>query len=110
MLGKRKLNPLELSNRFMQKLDTEEKQSSFAKKMGLVTFVVGIVQGVTAFAIGKAHSMAFYALAIGFTLFSIASVSIKLKGKVNAFPIIKFVFYVAILVVLLLPSVRVLFD
>ncbi len=109
MFGKRKLNPLELSNRFMQKLDTEEKQQKFARKMGFVTFIVGIVQGATAFAIWQADSVAFYALALGFTLFSIASVSIKLKGKMNAFPIIKFIFYVAILIVLLLPSVRAMF-
>ena len=51
--GKRQLNPLELSENTVSKLDTEEKKTAFAKKMGVVTFIVGIVQGITAFAILK---------------------------------------------------------
>ena len=77
--------------------------------MGWVTFVVGIVQGLTAFAIFKGHSIALYIIAVGFTIFSICSVSVKLKGKINAFPIIKFVFYIIILIILLLNTSRGLF-
>ena len=99
--GKRKLNPLELSEKTVSKLDTEEKKTAFAKKMGVVTFIVGIVQGITAFAILKGGSLALYTIAVGFTLFSIASVAVKLKGKINAFPILKAVCYVTILVVLI---------
>jgi hypothetical protein len=77
--------------------------------MGWVTFVVGIVQGITAFAIFKGHSIALYIIAVGFTIFSICSVSVKLKGKINAFPIIKSVFYIIILIILLLNTSRGLF-
>ncbi len=109
MTGKKELNPIELSDSFMQRLSDEEKKKAFTKKMGLVTFIVGVAQGITSFAILKAGTKAFYGIALGFTIFSIASVSVKLKGKVNAFPIIKFVFYMAILVILLLARTRALF-
>ena len=100
-LGKRQLNPLELSDKTVAKLNTEEKKAAFARKMGVVTFVVGIVQGITAYAILKGGSVTNYIIAVGFTLFSIASVSVKLKGKINAFPILKAVCYVSILIILL---------
>ena len=80
--GKKQLNPLELSDRFMEKLSDPGKLQKFTVKMGWVTFVVGIVQGITAFAIFRGHSIVLYLIAVGFTLFSIASVSVKLKGNV----------------------------
>lgn len=109
MSGKKKLNPLELSEKFVKKLKDSNKMDKFTRTMGLVTFIVGIVQGLTAFALFKGHSPILYFIALGFTIFSIISVSVKLKGKINAFPIIKFVFYVAILIILLLNSTRILF-
>ena len=109
MTGRRELNPLELSDKTMERLQDPEECKAFAKKMGLVTFVVGIVQGMTSYAILKGGSPALYGLAVGFTLFSIASVLFKLKGKINAFPLMKLVFYVAILVVLCLGGTRALF-
>ena len=38
MSGKRKLNPLELSDSFVKKLDTDDKLNKFTVKMGFVTF------------------------------------------------------------------------
>ncbi len=104
--GKRKLNPLELSDSFVERISDMD---AFAKKMGFVTFVVGIVQGITAYSIFKAGSVLNYWIALGFTLFSIASVGFKLKGKLNAFPLLKLAAYLAILVVLFLPSTQSLF-
>ena len=109
MSGKRKLNPLELSDDFVKKLSDEDKLIQFGKKMGLVTFIVGIVQGLTAFSILKAGRPVYYWIALGFTIFSIASVGFKLKGKINAFPILKLIAYLSILIVLLLGSTRGLF-
>ena len=109
MSGRRALNPLELSDAFVAKLTTEEKKRTFAKRMGLVTFVVGIVQGLTAFSLFRADSPALYWIALGFTLFSIASVAFKLKGKVSAFPLVKLAAYLAILAVLLLGGTRAAF-
>ena len=106
MSGKRELNPLELSDRFVAKLDTQEKRNAFTRKMGLVTFLVGIVQGLTAYALFFGTSPFAYALALGFTLFSIASASFKLKGKINAFPIMKLFFYTLILIILVLETSR----
>lgn len=54
MSGKRELNPLELSDNFMQRLSDHKKRKKFARFMGFVTFVVGIVQGITSFSIFKA--------------------------------------------------------
>ena len=107
--GRRQLNPLELSDAFMSRLSDAEKRRRFTVKMGWVTFVVGLVQGLTAWAFFTRGGIAAYALALGFTLFSIASVAWKLKGKINAFPVLKCVAYVAILVVLLLPAARAAF-
>jgi len=104
--GRRKLNPLELSNKFMEKLSDEEKLKKFTIKMGWVTFIVGIVQGLTALAIFKGYNVFLNIFAIGFTIFSICSVIFKLKGKINLFPIIKLVFYIIILVILLLAGIN----
>ena len=49
-----------------------------------------------------AGGAAMYAIAVGFTVFSICSVAFKLKGKINLFPVLKCIAYVAILVVLLM--------
>ena len=108
--GRRELNPLELSDSFVRRLRKKPgSMQRFARLMGAVTFVVGIVQGATAYAILKGGGVGLYALALGFTLFSICSVGFKLKGKINAFPLLKLVAYLAILVVLLLGSSRALF-
>ena len=107
--GRRELNPLELSDKFMSRFDTPDKLKRFAVKMGWVTFVVGIVQGITSFAFIKAGSPALYWIALGFTIFSIGSVAFKLKGKISAFPVLKCIAYVATLIILLLGSTRVLF-
>ena len=93
--GVRELNPLELSDSFV---DGIEDLSSFARKMGVVTFVVGIVQGLSAAAIWKRR---FYFLPFGFTIFSIASVVVKLTGKINAFPLTKLIAYLIVLGILI---------
>lgn len=77
--------------------------------MGFVTFIVGIVQGVTAYAILEGEGLVFFWIALGFTVFSICSVVFKLKGKINFFPLMKLVVYAAILMVLLLPGTKTLF-
>ena len=107
--GRRELNPLELPDSFVEGLSDPVKRASFTKRMGLLTFVVGIVQGLTSYAILRAGSPVCYGIALGFTLFSICSVGFKLKGKINAFPLMKLAFYLAILAVLLLGSSRALF-
>ena len=107
--GKRELNPLELSDTFMEKYKDPEKRKRFAVKMGWVTFVVGIVQGMTSWAVFQRNSPLGYWFALGFTLFSIASVAYKLKGKINAFPVLKCIAYTAILILLLYGGTRALF-
>ena len=109
MSGKKELNPLELSDSFVEKLSDPEKRLAFTRKMGLVTFIVGIVQGLTSLSIWKGHSPVYYWIAVGFTVFSICSVSYKLKGKINAFPLLKLAAYLAILVIMLLPGSLALF-
>ena len=104
--GKRTLNPLELSDKFIEKLSEKEKLKDFTIKMGWVTFVVGILQGLSALAIFKGYNVLLNLYAIGFTIFSICSVLFKLRGKINAFPLIKLIFYVVILIILLLNGVN----
>ena len=100
--GKKKLNPLELSDKFMSRYEDPDKLKKFTVKMGWVTFVVGIVQGITAFSMICIYYPVCFWIALGFTIFSICSVAFKLKGKINAFPILKCIAYVAILAVILL--------
>ena len=107
--GKRKLNPLELSDSFMKRYEDPDKLKAFTVKMGWVTFTVGIVQGITSFSLFMKGSPLYYYIALGFTLFSIASVGYKLKGKINAFPLLKLIAYLAILVILFMPETRALF-
>ena len=104
--GKKKLNPLELSEKFMSRYTDSDRLMRFTIKMGWVTFLVGIVQGITSFAILHRHNAVLYWIALAFTLFSIASVAWKLKGKINAFPVLKCIAYTAILVVLILGGAR----
>ena len=107
--GKKELNPLELSDAFMSRYADAEKRKRFTIRMGWVTFFVGIAQGVTAFAVIQAGRPVFYWIALGFTLFSVSSVAVKLKGKISAFPLLKCAAYAAILIVLLLGGTRALF-
>lgn len=104
--GRKQLNPLELSDRFMSRYTDPEKLRRFTMKMGWVTFIVGILQGITSFAILVGRRMVHYGIALGFTIFSIASVAVKLKGKIHIFPILKSIAYVLILIVLLIPAAR----
>ena len=104
--GKKKLNPLELSDRFMSRYTDPDRLMRFTVRMGWVTFLVGIVQGITSFAILHRHNAVLYWIALVFTLFSIASVAWKLKGKINAFPVLKCIAYTAIFAVLLLGGAR----
>ena len=101
ILGKRKLNPLELSDKFVNKLSNNNKLEDFTKIMGFVTFIVGIIQGITAYALFKGHNPILYYISLGFTIFSICSVLVKLKGKINIFPIIKLLFYIIIFIIIL---------
>ena len=107
--GRRRLNPLELSDRFVHTLSDGEKLRRFTVKMGWVTVFVGVAQGVASFACLRGGSPALYGAALGFTLFSLASVLFKLKGKISAFPLLKLAAYLGVLAVLLLPSARALF-
>ena len=110
MSGKRKLNPLELPDKFVEKLKDQNLTKRFAFDAGLLTFVVGIVQGITAYSLLLSNTMSNYYIALGFTIFSIGSVVVKLKGKINIFPLLKSVAYILILVILLLPQTKALFH
>ena len=96
--GKKKLNPLELPDKFIEKLNDENKLKSFTIKMGWLTFIVGIIQGITAYGF-YSKNLILYIIACGFNIFSIFSVLFKLKGKINAFPLLKLVAYIFVLVV-----------
>lgn len=109
MSGKRKLNPLELPDKFVKKLENENLTKRFTFDAGLLTFVVGIVQGITAYSLFVRKSIVNYYIALGFTIFSISSVAFKLKGKINIFPLLKSIAYIAILIVLLLNDTKMLF-
>lgn len=98
--GKRKLNPIELSDNMVKKLSTPNKKKKFSKTMWYVTFFVWILQGITAYALLYSTSEILYYFAIWFTIFSIWSVAFKLKWKINSFSLMKLVFYIAILVIL----------
>lgn len=109
MSGKKELNPLELPDKFVKKLEDNNQVKRFTFDAGLLTFVVGIAQGITAYSLIIGKTKVHYYIALGFTIFSICSVLFKLKGKINIFPLIKAVAYIIILVVLFLPTTRTIF-
>jgi len=92
MSGKRKLNPLELSDKFVKKIKDMDK---FTKKMGLVTFIVGIAQGISAIGLYKISYLTYFSLA--FTIFSFISAFTKLWNKWSNFAFIKLICYSLIL-------------
>ena len=85
MSGKRKLNPLELPDKFVEKLKNQNQIKRFTFDAGLLTFVVGIVQGITSYSLFARKSIVNYYIALGFTIFSICSVLFKLKSRINIF-------------------------
>ena len=109
LLGLRELNPLELSDKTVHSLQGQGKLQRFARIMGAVTIVVGIAQGVSAWAILTIAGTMGYAIALGFTLFSLCSVLFKLRSKVSAFPLLKLGAYLAILIILAMDGNRQLF-
>ena len=109
MSGKRELNPLELSDKFVKKLENNNQVSRFTFDAGLLTFVVGIVQGITSYCLFSRNSIFNYRFALGFTIFSICSVVFKLKEKINIFPLLKSIAYISILVLLLLTKTKIMF-
>ena len=94
MTGRRELNPVELSDSFMKKIKDKKK---FARKMGLVTFIVGLFQGITAIfillAIINNRLIILYDIAMIFNVFSFFSVFIKLWNKSSKFAWIKIACY-----------------
>lgn len=103
---KRKLNPLELSDKFVSKLKKEGKLDKFSVIMGWVTFIVGIFQGITSVSIFYGYNVYLNYFAIFFTIFSICSVVFKLIKKRNLFPFLKLFAYIIILLVLLVSGVQ----
>ncbi len=104
--GKRKLNPLELSDKFVSKLSKENKLDSFAITMGWITIIVGIFQGVTALGIFYGYNSFLNYFALSFTIFSICSVIFKLIKKVNIFSLLKLIAYIIILLILIISGLR----
>ena len=109
MTGDRKLDTRELSEKTLKKLSDPEKMKAFARKMGWVTFIVGIVQGVTGYCILRGGSPVCYWIPFAFDAFSIFSAGMKLKSKIDWFPLCKIIAYTAILMVMLLPASRALY-
>jgi len=102
------LNMIEMSQEAVQelcdKLNTNEQM--LCVYFGLLTFIVGVVQGISSYGIWKGNSNGLYWFAVGFTVFSLLSCSSKLFMSVNAFSIVKIVCYVLVLAVLLSRSSR----
>ena len=104
--GKRKLNPLELSDSFVSKLKKDKKLDKFAIKMGWVTFIVGIFQGLTAIGILYGYNVYLNYFALFFTIFSICSVVFKLVKKINLFSLLKLIAYLIILFIIIASGLK----
>ena len=107
--GKRELNPIELPDTLVNNLKGKGRLQLFARFMGAVTIVVGLAQGLSSWAIISAAGAGAYTVALGFTVFSISSVLLKLHNKISAFPLVKLIAYLAIFVTLMLECSRELF-
>ncbi len=118
--GKRELNPVELSDNFVKKIKNKKK---FAKRMGIVTIIVGIAQGFTAICLITDllyyyQSFSWYTgphisyipfsfeVELGFTILSFISVFIKLWNKSSKFAWIKIICYSLILFALVFSLVK----
>ena len=77
---------------------------------GLMTFVVGIFQGITSISLLKGHKKFHYSFALGFTIFSLLSCSSKMIMAVTLFGIAKVFVYLFIIFVLFQRNVRSLFG
>ncbi len=107
--GKRKLNTIELSDSFVSKIKDENK---FAKKMGIVTIIVGIFQGITATSLilyllkhreiisWDIPYFYLYLFSYLFTVFSFISVFVKIWNKSSVFAWIKIICYTLIMLAL----------
>ena len=69
----------------------------------MVTFAVGIAQGITSYALFRKRGKVNYCVALGFTVFSLCSVGYKIIGHFSLFALTKTIAYVAILIVFTIP-------
>ena len=99
------LSMIELSRNMTDRLSSVFS-APLTTVFGILTFSVGILQGLASYAILKATKKSLYRYAVGFTVFSLLSCSSKLLMSVNAFSIVKIVCYTAILVILLATKIR----
>jgi len=73
---------------------------------GIITILVGLLQGLAALAIWKGESKFGYWYTMGFTIFSLLSCSSKLFMSINFFSITKIIAYLLVIVILLLSVSR----
>ena len=98
MIGRRELTTEELSDSTIKKIKDKKK---YAKKIGIVTFIEGIFQGIAAIfillAIINSKLIVLYDIAMIFNVFSFISIFIKLWNKSSKYAWIKIVCYSIIL-------------
>ena len=94
------LNQIELSQTALDTM-TRVIPVSVSLFFGILTILVGIAQGVSAYGIFSIASPKLYRFAVGFTVFSLLSCSSKLFMSINAFSICKIVAYIAVLFILI---------
>lgn len=100
------MKDVEIPESFMNVLSDKNAVGIFSIIMGFVTFTVGLTQGLSAYCCFLGKKPVNYFLVLGFTILYIISAAGKIFSSVSFFPIMKVVFYVAILIILLLKKTR----
>ena len=96
LAGSRTFMTLELSKSFiLQKIDAVQP---LLNKICVVTFIVGVLRGLSALAILKHR---FFYFPVGFTIVSIIAVIVKMTIEFNGLYIVKLVAYLTILAILI---------
>ena len=96
MASKASLNQIELNQATVEKL-TASLPCSINIFFGILTFVVGLVQGFSSYCLLGGKRKWMWGFALGFSIFSLISCSSKLFMSVNAFSIVKCCVYIMII-------------
>ena len=96
LAGSRTFMTLELSKSFI--LQKIEAVQPFLNKICVVTFIVGVLRGLSALAILKRR---FFYFPVGFTVVSIIAVVVKMTIEFNGLYILKLAAYLTMLAILI---------
>jgi len=100
------INMVELSQEIKDNMAAFFAPFPLVKVFGIITFTVGVLQGISAYGMLISKNKKVYYLAIGFTIFSFLSCASKIYVVVSLFALAKIVMYALMIACIFSSKVR----